>query len=130
MSMCPHVYYNGYMVYHAFGTWCTVAWLQQCSSCAQVHELPQSHCGNNREGTLFLWLHIYYACLASVRFEHCLSWVTYDQLCNIYIHRQLWEEINWCRCETLQVIFPYLALGAWSIPQSIKLRRTFECEQY
>ena len=22
-------------------------------SCAQVHELPQSHCGNNREGTLF-----------------------------------------------------------------------------
>ena len=23
------------------------------SSCAQVHELPQSHCGDNREGTLF-----------------------------------------------------------------------------
>ena len=22
-------------------------------SCAQVHELPQSHCGDNREGTLF-----------------------------------------------------------------------------
>ena len=27
--------------------------LQQCSSCAQVHELPQSDCDNNREGTLF-----------------------------------------------------------------------------
>ena len=39
-------------------------------SCAQVHELPQSHCGDNREGTLFSWLHIYYAHLASVRFEH------------------------------------------------------------
>ena len=23
-------------------------------SCAQVNELPQSHCGNNREDTLFL----------------------------------------------------------------------------
>ena len=22
-------------------------------SCTQVHELPQSHCGDNREGTLF-----------------------------------------------------------------------------
>ena len=22
-------------------------------SCARVHELPQSHCGDNREGTLF-----------------------------------------------------------------------------
>ena len=36
------------------GTW----WF--CSnSCTQVHKLPQSHCGNNREGTLFSWLHIY-----------------------------------------------------------------------
>ena len=41
-----------------------------CTSCAQVHELPQSDCGDNREGTLFSWLHIYYAHLASVRFEH------------------------------------------------------------
>ena len=23
------------------------------TSCAQVHKLPQSHCGDNREGTLF-----------------------------------------------------------------------------
>ena len=23
------------------------------TSCAQVHELPQSHCGDNWEGTLF-----------------------------------------------------------------------------
>ena len=29
------------------------------TSCAQVHELPQSHCGDNREGTLFSRLHIY-----------------------------------------------------------------------
>ena len=45
------------------------------NSCAsvQVHELPQSHCGDNQEGTLLLWLHIYihYAHLAfaSVWFE-------------------------------------------------------------
>ena len=40
------------------------------TSCAQVHELPQSHFGDNREGTLFSWLHVYYAHLASVRFEY------------------------------------------------------------
>ena len=37
---------------------------------AQVHELSQSHCGDNQEGTSFSWLHIYYTHLASVRFEH------------------------------------------------------------
>ena len=41
-------------------------------SCAQVHELKQSHCRTNWEATLFSWLHIYYAHLASVRFKHFL----------------------------------------------------------
>ena len=43
-----------------------------CTSCAQVYELPQSHCGDNREGTLFSQQHICYAHLASVRFN-CTS---------------------------------------------------------
>ena len=53
-------------------TWAHDVWLMNRTSCAQVHELPQNHCGDNREGTLFLWLHmhIYYAHLASVKFEH------------------------------------------------------------
>ena len=36
---------------------------------------PQSHCGENREGTLYSWLHICYTHLAFVRFEHsvCLQ---------------------------------------------------------
>ena len=38
--------------------------------CPQVHELPQSHCGDNRKDTLFSWLHIYYAHLVFVRSEH------------------------------------------------------------
>ena len=42
------------------------------TSRAQVPELPQSHCGDNRECTLFSWLHICYPHLASVRFEHCV----------------------------------------------------------
>ena len=37
------------------GKWCAVT---NCTSCAQVHVLPQSHCFDNREGTLFLRLHI------------------------------------------------------------------------
>ena len=35
-------------------------------------ELPQCHCGDDREGTLFSWLHVFHARLASVRFEHFL----------------------------------------------------------
>ena len=31
-----------------------------CTSCTQVHELPQSHCSDNREGILFSGLHTYY----------------------------------------------------------------------
>ena len=45
--MCPPGYHhNGFVATHALGTW-------NRTSCAQVHELPQSHCGDNREGTLF-----------------------------------------------------------------------------
>ena len=50
-----------------------------CSS-AQVHELPQSHCGDNWEGTLLLWLYIYYAHLAFVRFEHFNTAITATSL--------------------------------------------------
>ena len=64
------------------GTWCTVKTWNR-TSCAQVHEFPQSHCGDNREGTLLSWLHIYYAHLASVTFEHSACYgslmTTYDQ---------------------------------------------------
>ena len=38
-----------YMV--LFGSLVPAMWNR--TSCAQVHELPQSHCGDNREGTLF-----------------------------------------------------------------------------
>ena len=44
-TMCPPGYHhNGFVATHALG---------HTMSCAQVHELPQSHCGDNREGTLF-----------------------------------------------------------------------------
>ena len=32
---------------------CQVMHLETCASCAQVHELPQSRCLDNREETLF-----------------------------------------------------------------------------
>ena len=47
-TMCPPGYHhNGFVATHALGH------MKYGSSCAQVHELPQSHCGDNREGTLF-----------------------------------------------------------------------------
>ena len=39
--------------------WAPFGWLvpamRNHTSCAQVHELPQSRRGDNREGTLFSW---------------------------------------------------------------------------
>ena len=51
-----------------FGTWCVV-------------------CGDNRERTLFSWLHIYYARLVFVGFEHSLcrgSLMTTDLVMQMY----------------------------------------------
>ena len=48
-TMCPPGYHhNGFVATHALGHM-----MYGCTSCDQVHELPQSHCGDNREGTLF-----------------------------------------------------------------------------
>ena len=48
-TMCPPVYHdNGYS--HHDGTITTMC---NRTSCAQVHELPQSHFDDLREGTLF-----------------------------------------------------------------------------
>ena len=51
-TMCPPGYHhNGFVATHVLGH---MMYSSSCTSCAQVHELPQSHyCGDNREGTLF-----------------------------------------------------------------------------
>ena len=60
--------------------------------CVQVHELPQSHCDDNQESSLFSWLPIYYAHLASERFEHFMfcgslmtTYILYIYILYIYI---------------------------------------------
>ena len=80
------------------GTWC-----RWCTSCPQVLELPQSHSGQNQEGTLFSWLnryiYIYNAetlCkiwffpivpwLPSSMSNHDGKWVLYDYHIYIYIY--------------------------------------------
>ena len=64
-TMCPPGYHrNDFLATHALGHMmygtivCPSALLLTVCiinrrSCAQVHELPQSHCGDNREDTLF-----------------------------------------------------------------------------
>ena len=47
-TMCPPGYHhNGFVVTYA------LAHMMHGTSCAQVHELPQSHCSDNQKGTLF-----------------------------------------------------------------------------
>ena len=60
-TMCPPGYHhNGFVATHAlghmmYGSSCAQVYptVPNRTSCAQVHELPQSHCGDNWEGTLF-----------------------------------------------------------------------------
>ena len=47
-TMClPGYHHSGFAATQALGH------TMYHTSCAQVHELPQSHCGDKREGTLF-----------------------------------------------------------------------------
>ena len=47
-AMCPPRYHdNSFVATHALGN-------MMYGSCAQMHELPQSHCADNWDGTLFL----------------------------------------------------------------------------
>ena len=49
-TMCPPGYHhNDIVATHALG---------HMMSCAQVHEFPQSYCGDNHEGILFACLYI------------------------------------------------------------------------
>ena len=50
------------------------------TSCSKGHELPQNHCGDNLEGTLFSWLYMYYVHFAYLKFEQSVLWITYDHL--------------------------------------------------
>ena len=54
-----HLYYAPWLASWAhFGF--LVPAIYNRTSCAQVHELPQSHCCDNwEEGTLFSWMHIH-----------------------------------------------------------------------
>ena len=52
-TMCPPGYHhNGFVPNHALGH-VMYGYGYNRTSCGQVHESPQSHCGDNREGTLF-----------------------------------------------------------------------------
>ena len=59
------------------------------TSCAQVHQLPQSHCGDNREGGRAHCFHdcIYIcpSCFCEI-WAICVSWITYGLL-YIYIYQ-------------------------------------------
>ena len=53
-TMCPPGYHhNGSVATNALGHMMYGYIMMSRASCAQVHELPQSHCGDNREDTLF-----------------------------------------------------------------------------
>ena len=66
------IYMQWVLVEHSLFQWSAMC---NRTSCAQVHELPesQSHCGDNREGILFSWLHICYTHFTSVYRESLMT---------------------------------------------------------
>ena len=63
-----------------------VHWYQQCVTVHQVHELPQNHFDDNWEGTLFSWLHVYYA--------HCTS----IDLSTLWFMDHFWPHLYYAPC--------------------------------
>ena len=68
-------------VYH-IKVWITKRHTYNRASCAPVHKLPQIRCGDNGEGALFSWLHMWYAYLAFVG----LWIVTLESLISLIIY--------------------------------------------
>ena len=51
-AVCPPVYHHsGFVATHALGH--MMHGLMNSTSCGQVREVPQSHCGNQLEGILY-----------------------------------------------------------------------------
>ena len=104
-----HLYYAPcFACWVLFGS--LVPTMCNCTSCTQVHELQQNHCGDIWEGTLFSWLHVYYAHLAFVRFEHS---VCRGSLVFLYLNINL-TSLNWCNFQ-------------WRIYLRLPVQRCFKC---
>ena len=94
-------------------------------SCAQVHELSQSHCGDNQEGTLFSWFHTYYTHLASMRFEHSVyrgSLMTIHIYIYIYIYVYILVQTH--KIQTQQFTYAYYINFVEAIIRNQKMRLT------
>ena len=115
-----------------WGTWCTVATLYTMFPSALIATKPLWwQPGEHIVHMIAQILRPSYFCEIWALY---VSWIIYDHLYNIYIHREVWAGITWYRCETSHLIFPCLVLGVWSIPQSIErsglARRKSECDPY
>ena len=75
-AMCPPGYHHdGFVATHALGHMN----IHHVMCGAQVHELPQSHCGDNREGILFWWLHICITKYGKIT-NYLLLWVSCSRI--------------------------------------------------
>ena len=90
-----------------FPSYATMVYIYSKTMCHPGHHnngfVAQSHCGDNREGILFSWLHICYAHLAFVRFEHSLCrGITYTH--QGFIQAVLLMSLFWSKIEFLNII--------------------------
>ena len=66
------------------------------------------HCGDNWEGRLFSWLHVYYVHLASVRFEHSAchgSLIMTIYICILMV--QSWQKVSTSLCWIFICIYDF-----------------------
>ena len=81
----------------------------------QVYELPQSHCGDNWEGTLFSWLHMY----MQIYNKMLLVWQSYHTLfltrleettSSLLLHTYIYYTIYYIYFYTLYTINTYTTI--------------------
>ena len=89
----PGYHHNDFVVTHAL--------FVNRTSCVQVYELPQGHCGDKWEGTLFFWLHIYiyiyiylYACIYIHIYIYTYIYI-YIYIIHIYIYIYIYIYIKY-----------------------------------
>ena len=94
-----------------------------CPVCPPGAWVATKHCDDNREGTLFSWLHIYYVHLASVRFEHS---VYHESLMTTHTHTDTYIYIH---IYIIYIYYIYIYIYIHIYPSVLQLR-AFELPTY
>ena len=125
-ALCVIVDYQQLSPQWLGGNWCGWAhnlYIIHDTSCAQVRELPQSHCGDNREGALSICVCIYMYIIYIYTYIHIYNICIY-----IYIYRYIYIYVSLCVCVCVCVcVFVCVIYNSLKLQQTIYDLRKLRC---